>query len=234
MNNPPPHGILLIDKPINKTSFFLVSLLRKKFGVRKVGHCGTLDPFATGVMVMLIGKEYTRLQNNYLKQDKEYKARLLLGAATDTFDRDGQIMASSNKKPSLEEIHSALENFQGTIQQIPPMFSAKKFEGKKLYELARKGLEVKREPKTVSVQTSLLHYEYPYLDLHIQCSSGTYIRSIADELGRKIGSYAHLTELVRTRSGQFILEQCISVEDLNKEIRELKKNFFTYANLTFS
>ena len=202
-------GILLVDKPQGRTSFSLIRSLRKLTGVRKIGHAGTLDPFATGVMVMLIGREYTRLSDQLLFQDKAYLAEVNLGVSTDTYDCDGKVMARSKKVPTLKHIEEALQNFQGEIEQIPPMYSAKKVGGKKLYELARKGKEIERKPCKVQVQTQLLSYQYPYLSIQVSCSKGTYIRSIAHELGDLLGCGAHLSQLQRTRSGIFTIEECV-------------------------
>src|SRR5262249_44547105 len=136
MTNPNPiEGILLVNKPRGKTSFSLVATLRKSLGVKKIGHAGTLDPFATGVMVMLIGRAYTRLSDQFLGQDKEYLAELCLGLATDTYDSEGQVVSRSEFVPSQKCIEETIQQFQGEIIQIPPMFSAKKINGKKLYEL---------------------------------------------------------------------------------------------------
>lgn len=202
-------GLLLVNKPQGKTSFSLIRTLRKLTGVQKIGHAGTLDPFATGVMVLLIGKNYTRLSDKFLLSDKEYVAGVYLGVSTDTYDCDGNIVASSKKVPSLEEIEKTLLHFQGEIDQIPPMFSAKKVRGKKLYELAREGKTIERAPAKVKVATTFLSYEYPRLKLRIVCSKGTYIRSIAHEIGTILGCGAHLSTLLRTRSGGFCLEECV-------------------------
>lgn len=202
-------GILLIDKPIGKTSFSLVSALRRKLKVKTIGHAGTLDPFASGVMVMLIGRNYTRLSNSFLDEDKEYIAEIKLGISTDTFDCDGQITSTSEVVPSREEIFNALKNFQGTIEQIPPMFSAKKIGGKKLYELARKGKTVERQSRKITLKTDFLDYSYPFLNVRINCSKGTYVRSIAYDLGQILGCEAHLSALRRIRSGNFHLDDCV-------------------------
>jgi tRNA pseudouridine55 synthase len=191
-----------------------VQTLRKRLGVEKIGHAGTLDPFATGVMVMLIGRRYTRLCGHFLSEDKEYIAEACLGITTDTYDSEGKVIAQSSSIPSLDEIKDALIQFQGEIEQIPPMFSAKKKQGKKLYQLARKGEEVERDPVKITLQTKLIRYEYPYLELHIACSKGTYIRSVAYDLGKKLGCGAHLTNLRRTRSGKFNIEDCIGETEL--------------------
>jgi len=215
------HGILLLNKPKGKSSFFLVLVLRKKLKIQKIGHTGTLDPFATGLMVMLVGKKYTSLSEQLQNNDKEYTAELRLGVETDSYDCDGQITASSNYIPSLEEVQEALTHFQGEISQIPPMFSAKKQNGVKLYELARKGKFVERCPKQIQVKTTLLEYSYPMLKVHIECSKGTYIRSIAHDLGKKLGCGAHVSELERIRSGTFHLKDCVSpnwLQDPNMDL----------------
>lgn len=211
---PTIEGILLVDKPKGFTSFKLVQILRKRLGVKKIGHAGTLDPFATGVMVMLIGRHYTRLSDQFLCSDKEYVAEVFLGATTDTYDMEGTIIAQSTLIPSLEDIQQALCLFQGEIEQVPPMYSAKKMQGKKLYELARKGIEIARPPVKIKLETTLVRYAYPYLELHIVCSKGTYIRSVAYDLGVKLGCGAHLTNLRRTRSGKFHIKDCMSEAEL--------------------
>lgn len=210
----PLEGILPIDKPKGRSSFSLIPLLRKKLQVQKIGHSGTLDPIASGVLVFLIGKNYTKLQNQLMKADKEYTAKLVLGVATDTYDIEGKVTHTSLKKPTLENISEALETFQGEILQVPPMFSAKKHKGKRLYSLARSGVTVAREPVPVWVKVSLQSYSYPYLYLHIHCSSGTYIRSIANDLGNLLGCYAHIEELSRTRCGEFSLSDCVPFSEI--------------------
>jgi len=202
-------GILLVNKPQGKTSFSLIRSLRKLTGIKKIGHAGTLDPFATGVMVILIGKKYTSLSDKLLFKDKEYIAEVYLGVSTDTYDCDGKVVASSKKVPSEEEIRAQIEVFQGEIDQVPPMFSAKKVKGQKLYDLARRGITIERPLSRVRLQTTILSYSYPTLNLQISCSKGTYIRSIAHELGIKLGCGAHLAQLKRIRSGEFLLEDCI-------------------------
>ncbi len=202
-------GILLIDKPRGKTSFSLVTALRKKTGVQKIGHAGTLDPFATGLMILLIGKEFTRMSNTFLATEKEYEATLHLGISTDSYDCDGQPTFTSSYIPALEEIEKALRSFQGKIQQIPPMFSAKKVQGKPLYKLARKGIEIPRVASELTLRTTLLSYKYPLLSLHIVCSKGTYIRSIAYDLGSLLTCGAHLSHLRRLRCGSFHISESI-------------------------
>lgn len=202
-------GVLLIDKPRGKTSFSLVSALRKKTGVQKIGHAGTLDPFATGLMILLVGKEFTRLSDSYLSTEKEYETTLTLGISTDSYDCDGQTVSTSSHVPTLFDIETALQNFQGTIQQTPPMFSAKKVQGKRLYKLARQGIEIPRTAVPVTLTTTLLSYTYPHLKLHVVCSKGTYIRSIAHDLGTLLTCGAHLSELRRLRCGTHHISQSI-------------------------
>lgn len=202
-------GILLIDKAAGSTSFQIVAQLRRLLKIDKIGHAGTLDPFATGVMVMLVGREFTKRSDEFLSSDKAYRATLHLGIATDTFDIDGQVVQSSEKIPTLEEIRLAIQTFQGEVSQIPPMFSAKKVGGKKLYDLARKGIEIERQPILVQIHTTLLRYEYPELEIEVSCSKGTYIRSLAHDLGKLLGCGAHLSSLTRIRSGRYLLEDCI-------------------------
>lgn len=217
-------GILLVDKPHGWSSFRLVHILRKRLGVQKIGHAGTLDPCATGVMVMLIGRRYTRLSDSFLSKDKEYIANVHFGISTDTYDAEGKEIGGSSLVPSLEEIQAILKEFQGAVEQIPPMYSAKKKQGKKLYELARQGKEVIREPIKVWMKTEFISYTYPFLELRIICSKGTYIRTLADDLGKRLGCGAHLAGLKRTRSGDFYLEDCIVEKDLDDPLPYLKKN----------
>ncbi|MCH9625672.1 MAG: tRNA pseudouridine synthase B [Chlamydiales bacterium] len=214
-------GVLFINKPQGRTSFSLIRSLRKLTGIKKIGHAGTLDPFATGVMVMLVGRAYTRLSDKLLMQDKEYIAEICLGVSTDTFDCDGKILACSKKEPKSDRIDQVVSYFQGEIEQIPPMFSAKKIQGKKLYELARKGEVIERAPAKVCLKTEILSYTYPHLTVRIACSKGTYIRSVASEIGERLGCGAHLSQLKRTRSGNFSLEECIDgklIDDLQFDI----------------
>lgn len=207
-------GILLIDKPSGCTSFDLVRHLRKLTKISKIGHAGTLDPFATGLMVMLIGRTYTKKSAQLMSKDKAYRATLQLGSATTTFDPDGEITHTSELIPTEEAIVAAIAEQQGEKEQIPPMFSAKKVGGKRLYTLARKGIEIERKPSLVKLHTTLVSYSYPELVIDVDCSKGTYIRTIADEIGKSLGCYAHLKALVRTRSGDFSLDQAQSIEKL--------------------
>lgn len=210
-------GILLIDKPKDWTSFDCVAKLRRRLGVAKIGHAGTLDPFATGVLVLLVGRDFTTKADQLQCDDKSYWMRIRLGEATDTFDCEGTVVAQSSVIPSAESIQQALLHFQGTVEQIPPMFSAKKVGGKKLYHLARKGVEIERAPVILTLETRLIAYDYPYIELEIDCSKGAYMRTIAHDLGEMLGCGAHAVELTRTRSGAFHLKDCLDGMALKDE-----------------
>jgi tRNA pseudouridine55 synthase len=214
MTNTLPQGLLLVDKPSGRTSFSLVHAIRKKTSHKRVGHGGTLDPFATGLLAIFLGREATRISSTFLTHDKEYLADLLLGVKTDTFDREGKILETSSLIPSEQEIHEALKHFQGDILQLPPMFSAKRYGGKRLYELARKGLVVERAKVPVHIALECLDYSYPSLKLRVSCSKGTYIRSLADDIGTHLGCFAHLKELRRTRSGPYSILDATPFETL--------------------
>ncbi len=212
-------GILLVDKPANMSSFAVVSAARRKLGVKKIGHGGTLDPFATGLLVLLVGRSFTKRAGEFLNGDKAYRATLKLGSSTDSFDLDGTIVNTSEKVPTREEVEDVLRQFQGTIEQVPPMFSAKKIGGVRLYELARKGQVVERKPVSVTLTTTLINYSYPELEIEVKASKGTYIRSLAEDIGQALGSYAHLISLRRIESGRFSLRDSVDFADLkNPEI----------------
>lgn len=210
-------GLLFIDKPVGVTAFFLVSYLRRLLGVRTIGHAGTLDPFATGVMILLIGKRYTRLSDTFLATEKTYQARLQLGVTTDSYDSEGVVVATSEYVPTLTEIEEVVGRFQGVCLQVPPMFSAKKQQGKKLYELARAGKTVEREAVPVQLETKLIHYAYPFLDFKVTCSKGTYIRSIGHDMGQQLQCGGHLIGLRRVRSGSVDISDCVPLEALTAE-----------------
>lgn len=215
MTNVSAEGILLVDKEKERTAFYLVKVLRKLTGIKKIGHAGILDPFATGVMVMLIGRPYTKLSDRFLNDDKEYIATLKLGVATDSYDCDGQITEASELIPTFAQIEDVISQFQGSISQTPPMFSAKKIDGQKLYTLARKGIEVERKPIQINVTIKTLDYTYPELKIHVACSKGTYVRTLAHDIGSQLGCYAHLIALKRTRSGNFDIKDCVDAKSLS-------------------
>ncbi len=213
-----PKGILLVNKSTSKTSFSLVSLLRKLTKVKKIGHAGTLDPFASGLMIMLIGKSYTQKSLDFINHDKTYVCRLHLGYTTKTFDTEAEKVFYSEKKPTTQQLEEVLKEFQGDIEQTPPMYSAKKVNGQRLYKLARQGLSIKREKIQVNVKTTLINYEYPYIDLEITSSKGTYIRTIANDIGEKLKTGAYLIALKRTRCGPYFLKDAIDQAKLDETI----------------
>jgi len=208
------HGILPVFKEAGSTSFQIVKELRHLTKIQKIGHAGTLDPFASGVMIMLIGSEYTKQSDKFLTANKQYIATVHLGITTDTFDIDGQLVDQNEMIPTHSQVEESIARFQGNTFQIPPMFSAKKINGKKLCDLARKGVYVERAPVPVTMKLQLIAYEYPKIKLIVDCSKGTYIRTLAFDLGKALGTGAHLFELVRTRSGSFQMDECIPQEKI--------------------
>lgn len=219
-------GALIIDKPAGMTSHDVVARVRRVTGHRRVGHTGTLDPFATGVLVVLAGRA-TRLAQFLSGAEKEYEAVIRLGFATDTGDRTGQRVTDGENQAHAkaqsfrqEEIENALASLRGEIEQTPPMYSAKKVAGKKLYELARRGEEIERKPVRVNVSefeaTFLVENDdgSRNLEARVVCSAGTYIRTLAEDFGKKLGVGAHVAELRRTRAGQFRIEDAITLDHL--------------------
>jgi tRNA pseudouridine55 synthase len=210
-------GFILINKPAGITSHDVVDRLREITKIKRIGHSGTLDPFATGLLILGIGREFTKKLSIFQKKDKEYIATLRLGAESNTFDREGKIVERKVEKiPEKKEIEKILKSFLGEIEQIPPTFSAKKIKGKKLYELARRGIKVKPKPQKVKIyEISILEYKFPYLKIKVKCSSGTYIRSLANDIGKKLECGAYAEKLVRTKIGEFSIENAIDLSKLN-------------------
>ena len=210
------NGVIVIDKPAGFTSFDVIAVVRKLTNQRKTGHTGTLDPNATGVLPVLLGSA-TRAQDLIVNHDKEYTARFRLGLVTDTLDIWGQIKSESDKRASFEEIKALLPRFTGEITQIPPMFSAIKQNGKRLYDLAREGKEVEREPRPVTVyELELTDFDGEKQEggLKIACSKGTYVRTIIDDLGQALGTGAVMTALRRTSACGYTLSDSISLDGL--------------------
>lgn len=208
-------GFLNIYKPKGKTSHDVVAILRRVTKIKQIGHTGTLDPFAEGVLPICIGKA-TRLIE-YLNDDKAYIGTVKLGKSTTTYDLEGETVDVSDKIPSLEGIEAELNNFRGDIEQLPPIYSAIKVNGKKLYEYARKGEEVEIKPRNVNIsELKILNYdkENRILELYIKCSKGTYIRSIAHDLGKNLGCFGHLIKLIRVKAGDFEVNESVKLEDL--------------------
>lgn len=210
-------GILNIDKPVGKTSHDVVDTVRRISGAKRVGHAGTLDPMASGVLLVCIGQA-TRVVEYLMEARKVYSAEIVLGIATDTYDAQGRITHSSPETPvTLDQIKGALAAFMGRIEQVPPMYSAIKRQGTPLYTLARQGMTVKREPRQVEIyDIKLINWSSPMLQIEVECSKGTYIRSLAHDLGEKLGCGAHLRSLVRLASGRFTLDEAVSLSALEE------------------
>ena len=216
----PLSGILNVDKPAGMTSHDVVDAVRRMVGQRKVGHAGTLDPLATGVLLVCLGQA-TRVAEYLMAGRKRYRAVIVLGAETDTYDADGRIVRSGGRTDfSRAEIEAALAPFVGRIEQVPPVYSALKRGGQPLYKLARRGEAVQPAPRPVEIdEIALLAWEPPELTVEVACSPGTYIRSLAHDLGQRLGSGAYLGALVRLRSGRFRLEEAVSLERLEEAFR---------------
>lgn len=213
-------GVLIIDKPAGPTSHDVVTMVKKRLKARKVGHIGTLDPLATGVLPLCIN-EATKLARFLEKGEKEYLATIKLGEETDTYDSEGVVVAKGDIASITEEgIVSAINDFKGRIKQIPPMFSAVKMGGVPLYKLARQCMEVERKPRDVEIYSiDIINITLPFIGINVICSGGTYIRSLAFDIGRKLGCGAYLVSLRRMKSGIFSLKNSISVSDL-KDLQE--------------
>ncbi len=216
--------LVLIDKPATWTSFDAVNFIRSELRYAtgnkkiKVGHTGTLDPFATGLLIVAIGRENTKKIDEFAHLPKTYAATLRLGTTSDTFDSTGTIMQYPDAKPvDLEDIKKVLQNFIGEQDQLPPMFSAKKINGQRLYKLARKGKEVKRQPNRITIfDIKFLSYSYPELIIEVSCSAGTYIRTLANDIGEQLGIGAYCSALRRTKIGEYKIEDAIELKPLNK------------------
>ncbi len=221
---PTPEGILNLDKPRGPTSHDVVNHVRALTGIRRVGHAGTLDPLATGVLIICIGRA-TRVSEYLMGGQKVYQARVRLGVTTDTYDAEGQIVARSPLKVEREQIEAALSQFRGQIIQTPPVYSALKHQGTSLHRLARQGVDVKeiaqRKARQVEItQLALVDWDIPHVLLEVTCSSGTYIRSLAHDVGQVLGCGAHLTELTRLASGSFHLDNAIPLEQFARAAEE--------------
>lgn len=210
-------GILLIDKPANMTSFGVVARVRRAlsqhYGKKmKVGHTGTLDPFATGLMILVIGKECKNAQT-YSKLDKSYEATIILGKRSSTGDPEGEITSLSEEVPTLEQVKNTLVTFIGEIQQKPPIYSAIKIDGQRAYDLARKGEVVDIPTRTVTIHSlELVEYSYPKLKIRTQVSSGTYIRTLAEDIGKKLGTGAYCQELRRTMVDRWSTDEATNLD----------------------
>lgn len=222
-------GVLIVDKPQGMTSHDVVDFIRKHFGLKKVGHAGTLDPMATGVLVILIGR-YTKSSNIFSSDNKEYHAEITLGADSDTGDAWGALTPRRTElKVSQDEVRAVFKKFLGTIEQVPPAYSAVKYKGRKLYEFARKGIKVRVDPRKVTIEKlEIINISLPKISFVINCSKGTYVRSLASDIGEALRCGAYLSSLKRTFSGRFGIDSAVSMDELkNIKAIDLKERLLS-------
>lgn len=223
-------GFVLINKPIGKSSFAMVHELRKVTGIKKVGHCGTLDPFAEGLLILALGRTFTKQINHFQDLEKTYVFTACFGKETNTLDPEGEVTFNdpqSSHSITKESIETLLPTFLGEQQQIPPSFSAKKIDGKRAYKLAREGKEVELKPNIITIfDLELLSFsegEYPLITCRVRCSKGTYIRSLARDIARQCGSYGYTTALVREKIGEYDVKASLTLENLSQETIKQKR-----------
>lgn len=221
------HGILLIDKPKTWTSFDVVNFVRKfvaehdgtKPKNTKVGHTGTLDPLATGLLVLVVGKDYTKRAGEFSKLDKTYEVTMKLGETSTTGDDEGDKTAVSDTVPAEKAVQEALEAFKGEIMQVPPVYSAMKINGQRAYKLARAGKEVELEARPVTIHsTKLTSYDYPLVKFTSHVSRGTYVRSLVEDLGKHLGTGAYMSDLCRTTVGEYSINDSVPIEGITAEL----------------
>jgi tRNA pseudouridine55 synthase len=210
-------GAILVDKPAGPTSHDVVDAIRRRFQIKKVGHCGTLDPNATGLLIIVLGRG-TKLSERLMGDDKAYEGTIKFGESTDSYDSDGELTGSLPVMPmTIDQLNEEAASFIGDLMQVPPMVSAIKKDGVPLYKLARKGVEVEREPRLIHIYNyRFTEYNEPFARFRVACTKGTYIRSLAHDLGRKIGCGAHLTALRRNASGKFAVADALPLDTILK------------------
>ena len=229
----PLDGALLVDKPVGPTSHDVVDRIRRRFGLKKVGHAGTLDPNASGLLIILLGRG-TKLSERLMADDKVYAGTIKFGEVTDSYDTDGKVMETKPVPPiTLEQLNELADTFVGDQLQTPPMVSAVKVEGVPLYKLARKGVEVERKPRLIHVYNfNFSSYQEPLAEFRLACTKGTYVRSIAHELGQKLGCGAHLHTLRRLVSGRFDVADALPLANvLDLATLELQKRVAPFLSL---
>lgn len=212
-----------INKPRGITSHDVIYRLRKITGVKRIGHAGTLDPMASGVLVVGIGREFTKKLDTIVAADKEYETTIRLDGESDTGDMEGKIeIDNSYIPPTNNQVKTAIQSFTGEIQQVPPIYSAIKLQGKKAYELARKGISVSLTPRMVLIHSiKVVSYSWPTLSITVHCGKGVYIRSLAVDIGKALGVGGYLTRLVRTRVGKYTLVNCLSIEQFEMKWNDI-------------
>lgn len=229
------NGIININKPLGMTSHDVVGRLRRILGIKKIGHTGTLDPDASGVLPMCIGRA-TKTADMLTAQNKQYIAEVTLGSATTTLDASGEVTETSEVNVDECDIQSVVTEFVGNIMQIPPMYSAIKIDGKRLYELAREGVEVERKPRPVTIEKIEIlgiDLENKKFSMKVDCSKGTYIRTLCDDIGRRLGCLAHMSALIRTRSGRFCIDDAYTLDEVEKMAGEGDMSFLVPIDKVF-
>jgi tRNA pseudouridine55 synthase len=226
-------GAILVDKPVGPTSHDVVDAIRRKFGIKKVGHCGTLDPNATGLLIIVLGRG-TKLSERLMGDDKVYEGTIKFGETTDSYDADGEILETKIVPPlTIEMLNQEAATFIGDLMQVPPMVSAIKKNGVPLYKLARKGIEVEREPRLIHIYNfRFTEYAGPLGKFRVACTKGTYVRSLAHDLGQKLGCGAHLATLRRSASGKFDVADAKPLDEiLQMSVAQLEKRVMPFLKL---
>lgn len=214
-----PSGFILISKPLHLSSHGVISVLRRITNIKRIGHAGTLDPLATGLLIVAIGREATKRLDQFTKAEKEYQAEIHFGFESISYDAEGPLTKTYIGEPiALDIIVETVSSFRGWIEQYPPKYSAKKIKGRRLYQLARKNEPIELSPSRVEIKAwEIEHYDWPVMSCRISCGSGTYIRSLAHDLGQKLGCGAYLSGLCRTRIGEYSLDQAVELDKIDKE-----------------
>ncbi len=210
-------GFIIVDKPTGMTSHDVVSFIRRRFNMRRVGHAGTLDPLATGVLILLLGK-CTKLFDRFSSFDKAYEATLKLGMTTDTADIEGKVLSElSFDAVTSGEVERIFQDFLGDIEQLPPMVSAVKVGGKRLYKLARQGITVERKARKITISSlKVVHFALPDVKFYLECSKGTYVRKLAEDVGERLGCGGCISQIRRVKVGPFTIDQAVSLENIHE------------------
>ena len=212
------NGFLLINKPATWTSHDVVGYMRRVTHIKRIGHAGTLDPFATGLLIVAIGRENTKRLDEFKGLKKVYEATFRLGATSDTYDKMGMITEQPKKNIFIEEVKDVLKSFVGKQEQLPPLYSAKKVEGTPMYKLARKGVAVERKPHNIEIfEIELLDFTFPEVKIRVRCSTGTYIRTLVHDIGQKLGVGAYCEALERTSIGEYSLKNATPIKDFSRD-----------------
>lgn len=219
----PVTGVFLVGKPVGPTSHDVVDRLRRVTGEKTIGHAGTLDPLASGLLIVGIGREFTKRLDKFRELPKVYEAAVILGSESSTYDREGELTPVSDKQPNREKVEQVLREFAGSYKQLPPIFSAKKIRGESAHKLARQGKVVELKPSAIEIYSiKLVNYSYPQVSFTAKVSAGTYIRSLAHDIGQKLGTGAYLSKLRRTTVGDLSVIQAVELDEI-KSLADLEK-----------